>query len=119
MAGNDASAVGSYSIDGAQNGLDTSGSCCWQRRCIIALSLAVRKSGGFHNRGLANLLRKHYGRPVALAVSLLLIVSNIALIAADLAAISTGLELITNGAITLVLVYHSCRRYSLVLHGVS
>ena len=99
MAGNDASAVGSYSIDGAQNGFGHLWLLLLATPLYYTVLFSCAKIGHVTQKGLANLLRKHYGRPVAMVVSLLLIVSNIALIAADLAAISTGLELITNGAI--------------------
>jgi NRAMP (natural resistance-associated macrophage protein)-like metal ion transporter len=99
MAGNDASAVGSYSIDGAQNGFGHLWLLLLATPLYYSVLFSCAKIGRVSQQGLANLLRKHYGRPAAMAVSLLLIISNIALIAADLAAISTGLELITNGAI--------------------
>lgn len=99
MAGNDSSAVGSYSIDGAQNGFGHLWLLLLATPLYYSVLFSCAKIGRVSQQGLANLLRKHYGRPVALVVSGLLIISNIALIAADLAAISTGLELITNGAI--------------------
>ncbi len=100
MAGNDASAVGSYSIDGAQNGFGHLWLLLLATPLYYSVLFSCAKIGRVSHQGLANLLRTHYGRPVAMVVTLLLIISNIALIAADLAAISTGLVLITNGAIT-------------------
>ena len=99
MAGNDSSAVGSYAIDGSQNGFGHLWLLLLATPLYYSVLFSCAKIGRVSQQGLANLLHKHYGRPVAMVVSLLLIISNIALIAADLAAISTGLELITNSAI--------------------
>ncbi len=99
MAGNDSSAVGSYSIDGAQNGFGHLWLLLLATPLYYSVLFSCAKIGRVTQKGLANLLSKHYGRPLATVVSLLLIISNIALIAADLAAIGTGLELITNGVI--------------------
>jgi NRAMP (natural resistance-associated macrophage protein)-like metal ion transporter len=99
MAGNDSSAVGSYSIDGAQNGFGHLWLLLLATPLYYTVLFSCAKIGRVTQKGLANLLHKHYGRPIATVVSLLLIISNIALIAADLAAIGTGLELVTNGAI--------------------
>jgi NRAMP (natural resistance-associated macrophage protein)-like metal ion transporter len=99
MAGNDSSAVGSYAIDGSQNGFGHLWLLLLATPLYYSVLFSCAKIGRVSQRGLANLLHKHYGLPLAMVVSLLLIISNLALIAADLAAISTGLELITNGAI--------------------
>jgi Mn2+/Fe2+ NRAMP family transporter len=60
-----------------------------------AVQFACARIVRVSQKGLSSLLREHYGRPVAMGVSLLLVISNIALIAADLAAIGSGFELIT------------------------
>ena len=61
----------------------------------FAVEFACAKIGRISQKGLSQLLHEHYGRPVAIIASLLLVISNIALIAADLAAIGSGFELIT------------------------
>ena len=58
-------------------------------------STPVPKSGESLRKDCAEILREHYSRWVAIPASLILIVANIALIAADLVAIGSGLELIT------------------------
>src|SRR5207245_11449531 len=60
-----------------------------------AVQFACSKIGRISQKDLSRLLREHFGRPVAIVASLLLVISNIALIAADLAAIGSGFELIT------------------------
>ena len=95
MAGNDASAVASYSLDGAQNGYGHLWLMLLATPLLQAVQFACAKIGRVQQKGLAEILREHYGRTVAVPAALLLIVANIALIAADLVAISTGLELIT------------------------
>jgi len=95
MAGNDASAVASYSLDGAQNGYGHLWLMLLSTPLLQAVQFACAKIGRVQQKGLAEILRDQYGRKVAVPAALLLIVANIALIAADLVAISTGLELIT------------------------
>jgi len=95
MAGNDASAVASYSLDGAQNGYGHLWLMLLSTPLLQAVQFACAKIGRVQQKGLAEIVREHYGRKVAVPAALLLIVANIALIAADLVAISTGLELIT------------------------
>jgi NRAMP (natural resistance-associated macrophage protein)-like metal ion transporter len=95
MVGNDASAVASYSLDGAQNGYGHLWLMLLSTPLLQAVHFACAKIGRVQQKGLAEILREQYGRKVAVPAALLLIVANIALIAADLVAISTGLELIT------------------------
>jgi NRAMP (natural resistance-associated macrophage protein)-like metal ion transporter len=95
MAGNDASAVASYSLDGAQNGYGHLWLMLLSTPLLQAVQFACAKIGRVQQKGLAEILREHHGRKVAVPAAVLLIVANIALIAADLVAISTGLELIT------------------------
>ena len=95
MAGNDASAVASYSLDGAQNGFGHLWLMFLSTPLLQAVQFACAKIGRVQQKGLAEILREHYGRKLAIPAALLLIVANVALIAADLVAISTGLELIT------------------------
>ena len=95
MAGNDASAVASYSLDGAQNGYGHLWLMLLSTPLLQAVQFACAKIGRVQQKGLAEILREQYGRKVAVPAALLLIVANIALIAADLVAISTGFELIT------------------------
>lgn len=60
-----------------------------------AVQFACAKIGRLSQKGLSQLLREHYGCPLAWGASLLLVISNLALMAADLAAIGSGFELLT------------------------
>jgi Mn2+/Fe2+ NRAMP family transporter len=60
-----------------------------------SIQYACAKIGHVSQKGLSELLREHYSPWVAFPASLILIIANVALIAADLVAISSGLELIT------------------------
>jgi Mn2+/Fe2+ NRAMP family transporter len=92
MAGNDTSAVASYSLDGAQSGYGHLWRMLLSTPLLQAVQFACAKIGRVQQKGLAEILREQYGRKVAIPAALLLIVTNIVLIAADLVAISTGLE---------------------------
>lgn len=94
-SGNDPSAVTVYAVDGANAGYGHLWLMLLTTPLYQAVQFACAKIGRISKKGLSELLREHYGRPVALVASLLLVISNIALIAADLAAIGSGFELIT------------------------
>jgi len=95
MAGNDSSAVTAYSIDGATNGYGHLWLLLLSTPLYHAVQFACAKIGRITQQGLADILREHYGRWVAMLVTLVLITANIALIAADIVAVGSGLELIT------------------------
>ncbi len=95
MAGNDASAVATYAIDGATTGYGHLWLILLSTPLYQAVQFACAKVGRITQKGLADILREHYSRWIAIPASLILIVANIALIAADLVAIGSGLELIT------------------------
>ncbi len=95
MAGNDASAVGAYSIDGAQVGYAHLWLMLLSTPLYQTVQYSCAKIGRITGQGLADVLRTHYSRPVAVGASLVLVLANVALIAADLVAVSTGLQLLT------------------------
>lgn len=95
MAGNDSSAVTSYSINGATNGYGQLWLLLLATPLYQAVQYACAKIGRITQQGFAEVLRQHYGRKVAVPASLILVVANTALIAADLVAIGTGIQLIT------------------------
>ena len=95
MAGNDASAVTSYSVDGATTGYGHLWLLLLSTPLYQSVQFSCAKIGRITQMGLAEILRKHYSRWVAIPASLILIIANIALVAADLVAIGSGLELIT------------------------
>lgn len=95
MAGNDSSAVTSYSVDGATNGFGHLWLLLLSTPLYHAVQYACAKLGRVTHKGLSEIVREQYGLRFAVPAALILIVANIALIAADLVAIGTGLELLT------------------------
>ncbi|HEX2913310.1 MAG TPA: divalent metal cation transporter [Chloroflexia bacterium] len=95
MAGNDSSAVTSYSVDGATNGYGHLWLLLISTPIYQAVQYTCAKVGRLTQKSLSEILKEQYGGWVAVLASLILIVANLALIAADLVAIGTGLELIT------------------------
>ncbi len=94
-SGNDPSAVTAYAVDGASVGYGHLWLMLLSTPLYQAVQFACAKIGRVSQRGLSQLLREHYGGWAAILASLLLIITNVALIAADLAAIGSGLELVT------------------------
>jgi len=95
-SGNDPSAVTAYAVDGATVGYGHLWLMLLSTPLYYAVQFACAKIGRISQQGLSQLLRQHYGRTLAILASLLLIITNVALIAADLAAIGSGLELVTD-----------------------
>ncbi|GCE22841.1 hypothetical protein KDK_66410 [Dictyobacter kobayashii] len=96
MAGNDSSAVASYSVDGAQVGFGHLWLMLLSTPLYQAVQYACAQVGRLTQKGFSEVLREHYGRPSAVVASLALIIANIALITADLVAIGSGFQLLTN-----------------------
>ncbi|GAC1481485.1 MAG: hypothetical protein NVS2B12_36540 [Ktedonobacteraceae bacterium] len=94
-SGNDPSATTAYAIDGASAGYGHLWLMLLTTPLYYAVQYACARIGRVSQTGLSQLLRKYYGRPVSFVISLFLVISNIALIAADLAAIGSGFELVT------------------------
>ena len=95
MAGNDSSAVTAYAVDGATTGYSQLWLMLLSTPLYQAIQYACAKIGSMSGQGLADILREHYGRWLAALATIALILTNVALIAADLVAIGSGLELIT------------------------
>lgn len=94
-SGNDPSAITAYAEDGAIAGYGHLWLIVLSTLFYQAVQFACAKIGRISQKGLPSLLREYYGRPVAAFASLLLIITNLTLIGADLAAIGSGLQLIT------------------------
>ena len=95
MAGNDSSAVTSYSVNGATNGYGQLWLILLATPLYQAVQYSCAKIGRVTQKGLADILRELYGWKIAIPASLILVVANTALIAADLVAIGTGIQLLT------------------------
>lgn len=95
MAGNDSSAITSYSVDGASNGFGHLWLLLLSTPLYHSVQYACAKLGRVTHKGLSQIVREEYGLRFAIPAALILIVANITMIAADLVAIGTGIELIT------------------------
>lgn len=95
MAGNDSSAITSYSVDGASNGFGHLWLLLLSTPLYHSVQYACAKLGRVTHKGLSQVVREEYGLRFAIPATLILIVANLAMIAADLVAIGTGIQLIT------------------------
>ncbi len=98
MAGNDASAVTSYSVTGSTTGYSQLWLMVLATPLLLAVQYSCAKIGRITQQGLGEVLRERYGLKVAAPAALILVVANVALIAADLVAIGSGLEILTGWA---------------------
>ena len=95
MAGNDATAVDTYSIDGATAGYGHLWLMLLSTPMYLAVQYACAKIGRVTEQGFSDILRERYGRWVAVLAAIVLILANTALVAGNLVAVGTGFELIT------------------------
>ncbi|HEX6554110.1 MAG TPA: divalent metal cation transporter [Ktedonobacteraceae bacterium] len=95
MSGNDATAVTSYAINGATAGYSQLWLMLLTTPMYQAVEYSCSKIGRTTKVGLDAILRAYYSRWVAVLAALILIITNIALIAGNLVAIGSGFELIT------------------------
>ncbi len=95
MSGNDATAVTSYAINGATAGYGQLWLMVLTTPMYQAVEYSCSKIGRTTRVGLDAILRAHYSRWVAVLAALILITTNVALIAGNLVAIGSGFELIT------------------------
>ena len=95
MAGNDSSAVTTYAVDGAQAGYGHLWLLLLMLPLMQAAQFASAKIGRLTGQGLPAVLTEHYGRRVSGTAAAALVIGNVALIAADLVAIGSGMSLIT------------------------
>src|SRR6266550_2286785 len=95
MSGNDATAVTSYAINGATAGYSQLWLMLLTTPMYQAVEYSCSKIGRTTKVGLDAILRAYYSRWVAVLAALILIITNIALIAGNLVAIGSGFELLT------------------------
>src|SRR5258708_26012053 len=95
MAGNDATAMTTYALDGAKVGYGHLWLMVLSTPMYQAVQFACAKIGRITQKGLADVLREYYGCWVVFLAVLILVIANVALIAGDLVAIGSGLELMT------------------------
>jgi NRAMP (natural resistance-associated macrophage protein)-like metal ion transporter len=91
----DPSGIATYSAAGAQTGYHL----LWTSLLTLPLNAAIQEMcariGVVTGGGLATQLRRHYPRPLLMALVLLLFVANTVNIGADIAAVAAGIALLT------------------------
>ena len=95
MSGNDATAITSYAINGATAGYGQLWLMLLTTPMYQAVIYSCSKIGRTTKVGLDAILRAYYSRWVAVLAALILIITNIGLIAGNLVAIGSAFELIT------------------------
>src|SRR3990172_10963300 len=95
VSDDDPSGIATYSLAGAQTGY----SLLWTSVLTLPLNAAIQnmcaRIGLVTGSGLATALRRHYSRRLLLFLVTLLFVANTVNIGADIAAVASGLELLT------------------------
>lgn len=92
----DPGGIGTYSSVGAKFGFAILWMAAWLLPIMLAVQEMCARIGIVTNKGLAEVLRKHYGKKVVLMAVMLLIVANIANIGADLGAMAASIAMLTH-----------------------
>jgi NRAMP (natural resistance-associated macrophage protein)-like metal ion transporter len=96
-ADDDPSGIGTYSQVGAQFGYGLSWTLLLSFPLMAVIQIVSAEIGRVSGTGIARNLRKHYPRPVLVAVVLLLLIANVINLGADLAAMGAATTLIFGG----------------------
>lgn len=129
-ADDDPSGISTYSIAGASFGFATLWTTLFSVPLMIGVQLTCARIGLVTHRGLAAVLRDRYAAWVAWGACMVLVVANTVNIAADLAGMAEGLELVTGipslwfhcilaGIILAALVFSSYRTMARWLKGLT
>jgi NRAMP (natural resistance-associated macrophage protein)-like metal ion transporter len=94
-ADDDPSGIGTYSIAGAQFGYTALWTAWFVFPLMAAVQLICARLGMVSGRGLGGLLRKHYGPWALWPACVLLVIANVANIAADLGAMAASTAMVT------------------------
>ena len=90
----DPSGIGTYSSVGAMFGFAILWTAAWLLPIMLAVQEVCARIGVVTNRGLTNILRRHYSGKIVLTIVLLLIIANVVNIGADLGAMAASLRLL-------------------------
>ena len=96
-ADDDPSGIGTHSQVGAQFGYGLTWTFIFSFPLMVVIQEVAAKIGCVTGAGIAANLRRHYPRPVLLAVVLLLLIANVVNLGADLGAMGAALALLIKG----------------------
>lgn len=96
-ADDDPSGIGTHSQVGAQFGYGLAWTFVLSFPLMVAIQEVSAEIGRVTGTGIARNLRRHYGRPLLVAVVLLLLVANVINLGADLSAMGAAAALIGGG----------------------
>lgn len=92
----DPGGIGTYSSVGAKFGFSILWMAAWLLPIMLAVQEACARIGIVTNKGLAEVLRKHYGKKIVLSAVVLLIIANVANIGADLGAMAASAAMLVH-----------------------
>ncbi len=95
-ADNDPAGIATYSISGAMFGFSQLWVMVLATPMLIAVQSMCAKLGDVQRKGLSIILREHFSPAVSWTATIILIVSNVITIGADILAIAAALELVTD-----------------------
>jgi len=103
----DPGGIGTYSSVGARFGFAILWMAAWLLPIMLAVQEMCARIGIVTNKGLAEVLRKHYGKKVVMTAVILLIIANIANIGADLGAMAASVTMLVHVNFYAVVIFFS------------
>jgi NRAMP (natural resistance-associated macrophage protein)-like metal ion transporter len=100
---NDPSGITTYSVAGASTGYHLLWLALATMPLLVAVQSMAARVGAVRNEGLGAAIEQRYGRRVLLGSVVLLLVANLATVAADLAGIAAGVHLLVPVPVKLVI----------------
>ena len=94
-ADDDPSGIATYSQTGAQFGFGQLWTALYQIPLLLAVQEASGRIGAATGKGLAQVIKEHYSRPILLGVVVLVVVANTINIGADIGAVAAAGQLIS------------------------
>jgi NRAMP (natural resistance-associated macrophage protein)-like metal ion transporter len=94
-ADNDPAGISTYSVSGAQFGYQQLWLLVLSTPMLIAIQAMSARLGDVKRKGLMSIIREHFSPTVAIVASIIIIITNVATLGADLAGVSDTLGMIT------------------------
>jgi NRAMP (natural resistance-associated macrophage protein)-like metal ion transporter len=100
-ADDDPSGIATYSQTGAQFGYGQLWTALYQIPLLLAVQECCGRIGSTTGKGLAGVIKEHYGRSILIGVVLLVVAANTINIGADIGAVAAGAQLVVDAPIWL------------------
>ena len=104
-ADDDPSGIATYSQTGAQFGYGQLWTAVFMLPLLVAIQEACARIGAVSGKGLAGVIKEHYGRKILYFAVILVVIANTINIGADLGAMASAVQLLTGIRFEILLLF--------------